>query len=398
MKKSFLLLSLLFVFTFVLNAQDKAEFQLSPTSEQVNTPPSTSATEVEINYDGVNTNGVGAADANFIIAARFTSAQTGTYFEKAITKVRIYIRNATVGNTGVLKLYGTGTATTPGDEIHSQNVNTVADSWNEFTLNQLVGVPSGDLWVGLQATAGPTGTQFWGGVDAGPNNPNGQFIYFNNAWATLTALNAALTYNWNIRAVVNTAITVPVELTSFSANVTNNNVTLEWTTATETNNQGFEIQRKIGNSDFQTFGFVHGNGTTTAPQSYSYIDANLIPGNYTYRLKQVDFDGASDYSNEIEVEIGLPTEFSLGQNYPNPFNPSTTIEFSIAEVSFVNLKIFNLLGQEVATLLNNEVAQGVHQINFDASNLNSGVYFYQITAKGNNGVDFSSVKKMILNK
>lgn len=191
---------------------------------------------------------------------------------------------------------------------------------------------------------------------------------------------------------------IPVELTSFAATTVSKDVVLSWTTASETNNQGFQVERKSSNGEFEAIGFVAGSGTTTELQSYGFVDANLNSGSYSYRLRQIDFDGSFEYSNVIEVEVALPTVYSMEQNFPNPFNPSTTIQFSIAEASFVTLKVFNVLGEEVVTLLNNEIAQGVHEINFNASTLNSGVYFYQISAKGINGNSFNSVKKMILNK
>lgn len=191
---------------------------------------------------------------------------------------------------------------------------------------------------------------------------------------------------------------VPVELTSFAATTVSRDVVLSWTTASETNNQGFEVERKSTQGEFEKIGFVAGSGTTTELQTYGYVDAGLSSGTYSYRLKQIDFDGTFEYSNVVEIEVALPTEYSLEQNFPNPFNPTTTIQFSLAEASFVTLKIFNVLGEEVATLLNNEIAQGIHEVNFNASNFNSGIYFYQISAKGNDGSNFTSVKKMILNK
>lgn len=190
---------------------------------------------------------------------------------------------------------------------------------------------------------------------------------------------------------------VPVELSSFTALVSGKNVTLNWITASEVNNSGFEIQRKSEN-EFSTIGFVTGNGTTTNIQQYSITDENLSAGNYIYRLKQIDFNGTFEYSNEIEVIIAVPSEFSLAQNYPNPFNPSTIISFNLAVDSDVSLKVFNILGQEVASLLNTRVSAGTQQINFNAAGLNTGVYFYQIEAKGINGTNFSSTKKMILTK
>ena len=191
---------------------------------------------------------------------------------------------------------------------------------------------------------------------------------------------------------------VPVELTSFAATTDNKNVNLNWSTATELNNSGFQIERSSG-SDYQVVGFVAGHGTTTETQNYSLtVIKNVNAGSYTYRLKQIDFDGTFEYSNAVEVEVLGVKEFALGQNYPNPFNPSTTINFSLAVDSKVSLKIFDVLGQEVATLLNGQLAAGSQKVSFNASSLNSGVYFYRIDASGIDGQKFSSVKKMMLTK
>ncbi|MCW8812730.1 MAG: T9SS type A sorting domain-containing protein, partial [Chlorobium sp.] len=190
---------------------------------------------------------------------------------------------------------------------------------------------------------------------------------------------------------------IPVELESFTGKASDGNVTLEWTTATELNNRGFEIQRSIG-SEFQKIGFVDGHGTTTEPQSYSFIDRNLDAGSYNYRLKQVDFNGSFEYSPVVNVDVSAPSEFSLSQNYPNPFNPSTKIDFSIAVDSKVTLKVFNVLGQQVALLANEVLKAGLHSLDFDATGFNSGVYFYILKAENAEGKNFISTKKMILMK
>ncbi len=160
---------------------------------------------------------------------------------------------------------------------------------------------------------------------------------------------------------------VPVELTSFTAVANNNEVVLNWSTATELNNFGFEVQRSVAESEFATIGFVPGHGTTTETRSYRFVDAGLSAGSYSYRLKQVDFDGTFSYSEIVNADVAGPLQFELAQNYPNPFNPSTTINFSIPQSSDVTLKIFNTLGQEVATLVNQNMESGLHTINFDAS-------------------------------
>lgn len=190
---------------------------------------------------------------------------------------------------------------------------------------------------------------------------------------------------------------IPVELTSFTASVNNSNVQLIWKTATESNNRGFYIERK-SLDDYEVIGFVNGAGTSTEPKTYSFSDFKLNPGVYQYRLKQIDYDGTFEYSNSVEVDIMGPDEFSLQQNYPNPFNPSTKIEFLIAENSFVSLKVFDVLGQEVTTLINEELTAGLHTYDFNALGLNSGVYFYKIETNSIDGKAFNDVKKMILLK
>jgi hypothetical protein len=191
--------------------------------------------------------------------------------------------------------------------------------------------------------------------------------------------------------------TLPVELRSFTALLNEMDVILNWQTATEVNNRGFEVQRRSG-EEFVVIGFVEGNGSSTEEHSYNFIDKNISTGKQVYRLKQIDFDGAFEYSSEVEVEITSPKEYVLEQNYPNPFNPSTRINYSLASDAKVTLKVYDVLGQEVATLLNKVIDAGKYEITFNASNLNSGVYFYTIEARGVDGTHFISTRKMILTK
>jgi len=192
---------------------------------------------------------------------------------------------------------------------------------------------------------------------------------------------------------------VPVELTSFSASVRNNSeVVLTWRTATETNNRGFEIQRKDNNGEWKSIGYAAGFGTTTEPKSYTFSDREISPGGYSYRLKQTDYNGMFEYSEAIEVEVKSPAEYTLSQNYPNPFNPSTRISFTLPVNSNVSLKVFNMLGEEVAILANGEMTAGNHSISFTAEKLVSGVYFYSLEAEGNDNTSYHSVKKMVVTK
>ena len=192
--------------------------------------------------------------------------------------------------------------------------------------------------------------------------------------------------------------TVPVELTSFTSKINNKAVVLEWSTATEINNSGFEVQRKSDSEEWEAIGFVSGSGTTTEVRNYSYYDNDVTAGIYSYRLKQIDYDGSYNYSDVINIEVSFPTEFYLAQNYPNPFNPGTKIFFSLAVDSKVNLKVFDILGQEVSTIYNNDLSAGVHNVTFNAGDLNSGVYVYRLEAMGVDGSNFVDVKKMILTK
>lgn len=194
-------------------------------------------------------------------------------------------------------------------------------------------------------------------------------------------------------------VIIPVELTSFTATVTGNTVTLNWTTATELNNSGFEVQRSDDVGLWQKIGFVKGHGTTSEEQNYTFKDNSVAPGQYQYRLKQIDFDGTFEFSEVVEIEVGLPLEFSLEQNYPNPFNPTTTIRFSIPLLGgderggLVTLKVYDVLGNEIATLVNEEKPAGAYEIEFDGTGLPSGIYFYKLKA-GN----FVETKKMVFLK
>lgn len=175
---------------------------------------------------------------------------------------------------------------------------------------------------------------------------------------------------------------VPVELTSFKAIADGNSVQLDWSTATELNNAGFEIQRKTSSDpDWAAIGFEEGRGTITDVQYYSYVDdiTYLQSGNVSYRLKQIDFGGTFSFSDVVNVEIDpLPNQFELLQNYPNPFNPNTKITFSVPEKSNIILKVFNTLGEEVAELVNENLEAGIHTQNFNASELPSGIYLYTL--------------------
>jgi Secretion system C-terminal sorting domain len=205
--------------------------------------------------------------------------------------------------------------------------------------------------------------------------------------------------------IIGNSYSKPVELGSFTASVNNNNVTLNWQTNTEANDSGFLVQRKrVEVTDWSDLGFVAGNGTTTIPHDYSYNDLNLQLGSYNYRLKQLDFNGNFQYhvlgSEVVITTIGignnneiLVDNFRLEQNYPNPFNPVTIINYQLPMFNFVSLKVYDVLGNEVAILVNQKQSAGSYSVEFDGANFSSGKYFYKITVG-----EFSDVKRMILVK
>ncbi|QQS38241.1 MAG: T9SS type A sorting domain-containing protein [Ignavibacteriales bacterium] len=200
---------------------------------------------------------------------------------------------------------------------------------------------------------------------------------------------------------------LPVELSLFTATVEDNDIILNWTTETETNNYGFDIERQVFSSqsavhNFVKVGFVSGYGNSNSQKNYRFVDTNVNPGKYSYRLKQIDIDGSYSYSEVLDAEVqSIPNTFSLEQNYPNPFNPATKIKYSIPSVETrqvlslhrVTLKVYDILGNEVSKLVDEFKDAGSYEVVFDASSLASGFYIYKLTA-GN----FTSSKKMLLIK
>ena len=226
-----------------------------------------------------------------------------------------------------------------------------------------------------------------------------------NSGGTLTidggvTLNVTGSYTNNGGTVNNGGTLLPVEMTSFTAVAQKTSALLAWSTATEVNNYGFEVERSgisntgLGTMNWQKFGFVNGAGTSNARHEYSFTDKNVPPGRYMYRLKQIDRDGSFEYSQSVEVEVGtVPHVFSLSQNYPDPFNPTTTINYSLPSDEKVRLAVYDILGNEVGVLVNGEQTAGSHQAAFSGANLASGIYFYKLESSGQ-----TIIKKMILLK
>jgi hypothetical protein len=285
---------------------------------------------------------------------------------------RTHAAGTGLGNEGIFRMYNIAPANNSGLNA------TLRLYYDESELNS---IPENRLTM-FKSPTGANNT--WNGV--------GGTVNTSDNYVELTGIND-FSY-WTLGDSDNP---LPVELVAFNAVADNGNVILNWTTASEINNQGWDIERRsteTNSSEWSKIGFVNGSGNSSASVSYSFVDGNLSFGLHNYRLKQIDFDGTVSYSNTVEVDLGIgPVEFALNQNYPNPFNPSTVISFDLPQSEFVNLSVYNILGEKVATLINSQMEQGRYHQEFDASHLTSGVYIYRLTA-GN--VVFT--RKMMLTK
>lgn len=320
-----------------------------------------------------------------------------------------YINNATV----------TMTLTNPIDL--SQYNNPVLVFWTRFDIEDnwdygqvSVSTNNGATWTalpGLYTEPGtgsfqPNGEPVYDGVQsswvreeinlAGYNSSNVKFRF------QLRTDGAVTRDGWYVDDIAVIAyVPIPVELTFFAAAAINGKVHLEWSTASELNNHGFEIQRasnpvdQFGKKNWYTIGFVEGAGTTTESKNYSFIDKNPLDGVSYYRLKQIDLDGSFRYYDEVLIEDAMPVEYELSQNYPNPFNPGTVINYSLAKPGNVEIKVFDILGAEVATLVSEYKEAGKHKVELNADDLKlgSGVYLYSIKSGS-----FSQTRKMVVLK
>lgn len=296
----------------------------------------------------------------------------------------------------------TGALTLDGAGIYIFQIGTTLTTAASSSISLINGALWSDIFwqVGGTSVTLGAGSTFEGAILANTSIGSGNGVTMNGR-----LLAGAVTSSGTVS--LNSTSVLPVELVSFTASSTQKNANLHWTTATEVNNYGFEIERTIDNGkltidNWNTVGFVEGNGTTNAPKNYSYSDNNLTSGTYSYRLKQIDRDGAFEYSNSVEVTIvPVAKEYALLQNYPNPFNPTTMISYTIPANSSVSLKVFDALGREVAMLVNEVQAAGTYTAPFNASRLSSGVYVYRLEARQHNDGrtgSFVSIKKLILMK
>jgi len=217
----------------------------------------------------------------------------------------------------------------------------------------------------------------------------------NLAWITTEIVPSFIQPAYTVGNWPNSNGPLPVELTTFTYVQKERAVELNWSTATEVNNYGFEIERKVSDSEneWERLGFVEGHGNSNSPKDYIFVDEKTPNGTIEYRLKQIDINGAFEYSDILEIIVDLPQNYKLTQNYPNPFNPSTIISYELPENSLVQLKIYDILGREVATLVDEKQDIGYHNVSFNANNLSNGIYFYKIHAN-----NFAKVKKMVLMK
>ena len=248
------------------------------------------------------------------------------------------------------------------------------------------------------------GTYYAGGIFLSTNSGS-SWTAFNTGLTNLTVLSLTVSSTYLFAGTNGSGVwrrplsdALPVELISFTAECFSNNVNLKWSTVTEVNNFGFEIERAINNNelgikDWKKIGFVEGSGTSNAAKNYSFIDKDLSAGTYSYQLKQIDRGGQFKYSQSVQVEITAPSILKLSENFPNPFNPTTTISYALPTRANVSLRIFNLLGQEIATLENGQKEAGNYSVEWNALKVSSGVYFYQLDAGG-----LLQTKKLLLLK
>jgi hypothetical protein len=303
--------------------------------------------------------------------------------------------------------------------------NSIPDGFTEvvgtkyFVMN-IFGSP-GSFLTNLTITFGPGVLDSRGDANPGgvklykrSDNSDGAWTLFGSA-ASVNSTTGEVTFNgissFSQLAVVEDESALPVELTSFTAYLTSNNVELKWQTSTEVNNYGFEIERTLGQTislsdgqteEWETIGFVQGHGNSNSPKNYEFTDENPPAGNLKYRLKQIDTEGQFEYYGTIvEInntvagveELNIPEEYSLFQNFPNPFNPVTTIKYGLPENAKVFIEVYNIIGQRIAVLVNEEQISGYHSVEFSGNSLSSGLYIYRMVTN-----EYSSVKKLMLLK
>lgn len=285
-----------------------------------------------------------------------------------------------------------------------ENVPYIAFSETEWDVTRIKRFNGNDLWVNVGSAIGTftheqslamsgiipyVAFETWAGlnvhkheggdwIDMSPNIQNAN-------WPCLVINNGTPYVSFNSGGSVSVIMyldhPLPVELNAFTSQAVGRNVYLTWSTSAETNNFGFEIERKSINSIWTKTGFVEGHGTVTVPENYTFTDRNLTAGTFKYRLKQLDLNGNFHYFNlSDDVSIGIPLRFEVYQNYPNPFNPATKISFDLPFESKVSVKVYDMSGKEIVTLINEVKSAGYYSVDFNAAGLSSGIYLYKVTA------------------
>ena len=328
-------------------------------------------------------------------AVKMTSLSGGTY-----KLVSAFIRNYTdpnfINNQMLFHVWNDDGTGKPGtDLITPFLVTPAATLLNPFPMTLVDLAPyasqltnlSGNFFIGFTVPSGSVNI-----INSSAALGKQSFNYSGTAWSSVTNL------DYEFRAVIVDNGVLPVELTAFTAKSVDSGVELNWSTAIESNNHGFDVERK-SNNGWSEIGFVPGHGNSNSPEHYLYVDNNLSGGtNFQYRLKQIDNNGNSKYSNIIEINAA-PSDFGLSQNFPNPFNPSTLIKYSVPKNSFVTLAVYDLIGQEVNTLVSGLKDRGNYRVEFNGSDLPSGVYVYRLAISPVDGSKgFLAVKKLMLLK
>ena len=358
-------------------------------------------TNKEINSSGNLVNGNGTYDLS---DTPWKDVPGGTF-----VRLGSNLTNDNDPSDRILKYDGSGTnSTVPNLSAGSAGDQLIAYTGSSSSPYFIAGITWGnDGWATLPGNSFAPGTS--SDISLGSSNN----YYFSgsvngDADATRTAITntsnwtsySGHTYNDLTGSIGSGAL--PVELAFFTAKLSGNNVELRWRTETEVNNYGFEIEREAhlnptggrNNGEWETIGFVEGNGNSNSPKYYNYLDSDIgESGKYYYRLKQIDNDGTYEYSDITEVDVGTPDNFYLSQNYPNPFNPATKIDFTLPKKQIVTLRVYNILGEMVQEIINGEKPAGSYSVTFNASNLPSGVYIYRLETQ-----DFAQNRKMTLLK
>jgi hypothetical protein len=311
----------------------------------------------------------------FTDGSGFTTSVSRGSTNQAIGRFSLFTVSGSITLTGaIITLNGTRSGVS-NLKLWESSVNTFSTG-TATLISTVAADPGSSLDFGVLSSTFSTSEQFYFITADIASGATGTIQCLISSKTQLT-FDAGSSNSFTDALLSNASIPLPVELTSFNASTNTHSVTLQWNTATEINNYGFNIERRqIGTDHWQTIGFVVGNGTSNAPHDYSFTNANVSSGRYAYRLKQIDNDGAFKYSSSAEVEISMPKELILFSNYPNPFNPTTKVQFTVAENGNVRMSVYNILGQEVATLFDGAAEAGnLYIANFDASRMATGLYY-----------------------